>query len=180
MPMISSLQNFEKSNTWLSAVFCHQCSLLCDNVSLFQLSFDHQLFQSIVLGHIIIIEAWVTLTNQNLNIKTSKPILLCERLFEPDDFDAFYHFEVLLAVYYSAMLKYYYEICVSHFQPLNFGRRRQQSKQILQKNNSFFYLIILRCFRFHLLCCSEAIYQFPSFQFWVWFKWLNELTLFQK
>jgi len=61
------------------------------------------------------------LTNQNLNIKTSKPILLCERLFEPDDFDAFYHFEVLLAAYYSAMLKYYYEIHVSHFQHLNFG-----------------------------------------------------------
>merc|ERR1712071_487150 len=97
----------------------------------------------------------------------SEPILYWERLFEPDDsFDAFYQTEVCTsAACYSAMLKYYYEIYASHFQPSNFGGWRQQSKKILQKNNSFFYLIILRCFRFHLLCCSEAIYQFPSFQF---------------
>merc|ERR550517_1975084 len=122
--MISSLQNlqnFEKKQHSIVSSFCHQCSLLCENVSLFQLSFDHQLLQSIVLGHIIIIGTSVIFTNQNLNIKTSKPILLCERLFEPDDIDAFYHFEVLLAAYYSAMLKYYYEIRVSHFQLLNFG-----------------------------------------------------------
>jgi len=75
-----------------------------------------------------------------MNIKTSEPILYWERLFEPDDsIDAFYQTEVCTsAACYSAMLKYYYEIHASHFQPSNFGGWRQQSKKILQKNNSFF------------------------------------------
>lgn len=64
------------------------------------------------------------------------------------------------------MLNYYDEIQVLNFQLLNFGGRRQQSKQILQKNNSlFFYLIILRCFRFHLLSSSEAIFSNSEFDF---------------
>ena len=39
-----------------------------------------------------------------------------------------------------------------------------------------FNSIILRCLRIHLLSCSEALYQLLPFQFWVWFKWLHELT----
>jgi len=38
------------------------------------------------------------------------------------------------------MLNYYDEIQVLNFQLLNFGGRRQQSKQILQKNNSLFFI----------------------------------------
>ena len=108
---------------------------------------------STLLGHII--GNWIILTQSESTSKHLNQFCIWERLFEANDIVAFYHTEVQLRCWSITMRFKFWIVNLS-----NFGGRRQQSKQILQKNNSFFLFdhiaVLFTCY------VLQRVYFLPS------------------
>ena len=139
-------------NTRMSAVFGHHCSLLsvrtcqCSNRVLNINCYN-------VVG-----TYYLKLNDLDQSESQSKDLnLFCiwERLFRPNDIDAFYHTEVklrcwIITMRFKCWIFNYHILAVGVNNPSKYSKR----------TTLFFYLIILRCFRFHLLSSSEDIFSF--------------------